>query len=91
LAEANRAYDADDDAKALSLYLPLALGGNHEAQFRVAQIYERNKGVNPNANEACNWWERATAHDDSTAAVNLGLCFESGKGRAQSFAQANQW
>ena len=91
LAEANRAYSASDDAKALALYLPLARSGNRDAQVRVARIYMRNKGVTPDDNEACNWWEQAAGSNDSTAAVNLGLCFESGKGRAQSNAQAAQW
>ena len=91
LAEANRAYSAEDDAKALAVYLPLARSGNREAQVRVARIYARNKGVTPNDNEACNWWEQAAGSNESTAAVNFGLCFESGKGRAQSHAQAAQW
>ncbi len=91
MAEADRAYSAGDDAKALALYTPLAQSGKLEAQYRVARIYTRNKGVTPNDQEACNWWERATGSNDSTAAVNLGLCFESGKGRAQSHAQAAHW
>lgn len=91
MMDANRAYSAGDDSKALALYLPLARSGNREAQIRVARIYTRNKGVVPNEHEACNWWEHVTGSNDPTAAVNLGLCFESGKGRAQSHAQAAQW
>jgi uncharacterized protein len=91
MEDGNRAYSAGDDAKALALYLPLARSGNGQAQIRIARIYTRNKGVTPNENEACNWWEQATSSNDSTAAVNLGLCFETGVGRAQSHAQSVQW
>ncbi len=91
MAEAGRAYSAGDDNRALALYLPVARSGDHVAQIRVARIYARNKGVTPNAKEACNWWEQASSGPDSTAAVNFGLCFESGNGRDQSYAQAVHW
>ena len=91
LAEAERAYSAQDDARALPLYLPLARAGNADAQFRVARIYTRNKGVAPNAVEACNWWEIAANGGEPIAATNYGLCYESGKGRGQSYPAAAQW
>lgn len=91
MAEADKAYSAQDDARALALYLPLARNGNRDAQYRVARIYSRNKGVAPNESEECNWWEAAARQGDSTAATNFGLCFESGKGRNQSYPLAAQW
>ena len=91
MAEAERAYRADDDARALPLYLPLARAGNADAQFRVARIYSRNKGVSPNPVEACNWWEAAANGGEPIAATNYGLCFETGKGRGQSYPAAAQW
>lgn len=91
LAEAEKAYAAQDDARALSLYLPLARSGNGEAQFYVARIYTREKGVAANATEACNWWEAAANQGEPVAATNFGLCHESGKGRPQSYPLAAQW
>lgn len=94
LAEGERAYNAGDDAKALAIFLPLAQNGNPSAQFRVARIYKRDKGVPVNEAQSCNWWEAAannSAQNAATAAVNLGLCFESGEGRVQSYPQATQW
>lgn len=88
---ANNAYRTGDDGKALPLYLPLARGGNREAQVRVAHIYSRNKGVAVNAAESCNWWEAAANQQDADAANNIGHCFESGKGRGQSHASAATW
>lgn len=91
LAEAERAYNAQDDAKALGLYLPLARNGNVDAQIRLARIHTRDKGVAPNPAEACNWWEAAATQSQALAATNFGLCFETGKGREQSYATAAQW
>ena len=94
LAEGERAYNAGDDAKALAVFLPLAQNGNPSAQFRVARIYKRDKGVPVNEAQSCNWWEalaNQSAPNAATAAVNFGLCFESGKGRAQSYPQAVLW
>jgi TPR repeat protein len=91
IAEADKAYSAQDDARALGLYLPLARSGNHHAQFRAARIYTRDRGVTPNEHEACNWWEASATGGDPTAATNFGLCLESGKGRSQSYALAAQW
>lgn len=91
LIDANKAYSAQDDAKALSLYLPLARNGNSEAQIRVARIYTRNKGVPANDSEACNWWEAAANQGEAIAATYLGICFENGKGRAKSLPLAAQW
>ncbi len=91
LADAERAYAAQDDARALPLLLPLARAGDADAQFRVARIYTRNKGVAPNAVEACNWWEAAANGGEPIAATNYGLCFESGNGRGQSYPAAALW
>ena len=91
MMEGDRAYRAQDDAKALSHHLPLARSGDREAQYRVAFIYSRDKGVPPNDNEACNWWEAAGNQGDTTSANNLGRCFESGKGRGKSYPLAAQW
>ncbi len=91
MAEAEKAYAAGDDARALPLYLPLARNGNRDAQFRVARIYTREKGVTANATEACNWWEAAAGQGEPVAATNFGLCHESGKGRPQSYPLAAQW
>lgn len=91
LNEAHNAYRQGDDAKALSLYLPLARNGNREAQSRAASIYARDKGVAVNAAESCNWWEAAANQNDANAANNIGRCFESGNGRAKSYPSAATW
>ena len=64
--------------------LPLARAGNADAQFRVARIYTRNKGVAPNAGEACNWWENCRQRWRADRRHQLRALFESGKGRGQS-------
>lgn len=88
LLEGERAYRADDDARALGLLLPLAKSGNLTAQQFVARIYSRGKGIPINYTESCNWWETAIAQNDARAASNYGICFETGKGRAKSDATA---
>lgn len=91
LAEAQRAYDAGQDARALELYLPLARAGDITAQSRLARIYTRNRGVPVNETESCDWWQAAAERGDATAQVNVGLCFETGKGRAQEHRVAAEW
>ena len=94
LTEGERAYNAGDDAKALAIFLPLAQGGNATAQFRVARIYTRGKGVPVNEAQSCHWWEalaNQNAPTAATAAVNLGRCFETAEGRTQSYPQAALW
>lgn len=90
-AEAASAYRSGDDARALSLFLPLARAGSREAQVRVAHIYSRNKGVAPNATESCNWWEAAAHQGDAVGANNIGRCYETGNGRGNSEATAATW
>lgn len=91
MAEAERAYDARQDARALELFLPLARAGNVTAQMRAARILGRNQGVPVNEAESCNWWEAAARQGEATAMTNIGLCFETGKGRAQDHAAAVTW
>jgi uncharacterized protein len=90
-AEAADAYRLGEDARALSLFLPLARGGSREAQVRVAHIYSRNKGVAPNPTESCNWWEAAAHQGDAVGANNIGRCYETGNGRGKSEANAATW
>lgn len=91
LAEAERAYNARQDARALELFLPQARAGNPLAQQRVARIYSRNQGVPVNETESCNWWEAAARQGEGPAMTNIGLCLETGKGRPQDHAAAAGW
>ena len=91
LAEAERAYSARQDARALELFLPLARAGNATAQQRVARLYTRNQGVPVNEIESCTWWEAAANQGEATAMTNFGLCLETGKGRPQDHAAAAGW
>lgn len=91
LAEAERAYNARQDARALELFLPLARAGNATAQQRVARLYTRNQGVPVNETESCTWWEAAAHQGEALAMTNLGLCLETGKGRPQDPAAAAGW
>ncbi len=91
--QADNAYAAGDDARALALYLPIAHVGDAAVQARVAYLYKRNRGVPVNDAESCNWYEKAATHNvqDGTSAVNLGICFENGSGRAKSMTEAVRW
>jgi uncharacterized protein len=91
LAEAERAFAAGQDARALELFRPLAQSGDVNAQMRLARIYTRNRGVPVNETESCNWWETSAERGEAVAMNNIGLCFETGKGRTQDFAKAFNW
>jgi uncharacterized protein len=92
-AQADSAYASGDDAGALALYLPIAQAGDAAIQARVAYLYKRNRGVPVNESESCNWYEKAATGNvqDGTSAVNLGICFENGSGRAKSMTDAVRW
>lgn len=93
-ADLNSGFNAlrsGDFGKALSIFQPLAIDGNAEAQYQVCGLYFTGLSVPKNAYEAKAWCEKAALQGHKEAAYNLGLMFFKGEGTAQNYIQAEYW
>src|SRR5262249_24139698 len=61
------AYNRADYATAMRLWLPLAEGGNADAQTMLGIIYEEGQGVSQDYTAALTWYHRAAdqGHPDA--------------------------
>lgn len=85
------AYDRADYATALRMWLPVAEGGDPEAQTYVGEIYEKGLGIRPDYRAAGLWYRRAANQGFSRAQINLGNLFEKGLGVPRDKAAALNW
>ena len=61
------AYDQQQYATALKLWLPLAEQGNAAAQFNVAVLYEKGLGTASDVVEAARWYLKAAEQGSDSA------------------------
>lgn len=66
---APRHGDVADDLK------PLAIQGNHQAQYRLANLYRDGQGVPRDETAAVNWYQRAAEGGVWAAAFELGMLY----------------
>jgi len=85
------AYELQDYATALKLWLPLAEQGHRSAQFNVGIIYEKGLGVPQDAAQAARWYLRAAEKGDVQAQYNIGVFYETGAGLPKDLAEARKW
>lgn len=67
------AWSQGDYARALSIWRPLADGGDADAQFNIAQAYKFGHGVPQDMNAAIDYYRRAAAQGHAQAEDNAGL------------------
>lgn len=67
------AWEAGDYARAIREWRPLAVAGDADAQFNLAQAYKLGRGVPQNIEESANWFRRAADQGHIQAEDNLGL------------------
>lgn len=73
------AWQADDAAKAVAIWRPLAEKGDADAQFNLGQAYKLGRGVKLDLAQAQYHFERAARQGHSEAQTNLGmLLFQNG-------------
>jgi len=82
------AYDGGDYAMAFDEWLPLAQGGDAEAQIAVADLYTQGYGVPRNPAKAVHWYKRAALRGAVVAQINLGDMYARGLGVAQDLVKA---
>jgi ATP-dependent protease ClpP protease subunit len=85
------AYEKQEFATALALWLPLAQQGHRAAQFDVAVLYEKGLGVAQDPAEAARWYLKAAQQGDTEAQFDVGVLYETGKGVAKDVEEARKW
>lgn len=67
------AWEAGDFAQAVAEWRPLAVAGDPDAQFNLAQAYKLGRGVPQDLNIAEDWYRKAAQKGHVQAEDNLGL------------------
>lgn len=79
------------DAAYFNRILPLAEGGNAQAQIALAEAYFYGRGTPTNRNEAVRWYRLAADRGEPDAQASLGLCAFRGWGCQKDLAAAVRW
>jgi cell division septation protein DedD len=66
-------WEAGQAQQAVSIWRPLALAGDPDAQFNLGQAYKLGRGVPADLNQAEAWYRRAAKQGHLQAEDNLGL------------------
>ncbi len=86
------AYERGDYAAALVELRPLADGGNAEAQYLLATLYDQALGVARDSGRAIAWYRKAALQRWSAAQYMLGLIYAVGQADVpQDYVQAHLW
>jgi hypothetical protein len=85
------ALDRADYGTALKVWMSAAQGGDPDAQYYVAVLYEKGAEGHPNFSQAASWYEKAAERGISRAAVNLGRLYEQGLGVEKNDDTARAW
>jgi TPR repeat protein len=80
LARGLRAYETGDYAAARAELLPLAEGGDSEAQLAAGVMYSKGLGVPQDYFEAANWFGKLAKKRDPRGEYSLGLLYRQGLG-----------
>lgn len=76
-----------DEAKYDELIQKAAEAGHAESQNIYGDVFYRNEDYAT----AVQWYQKAAAQGHAKGAANLGFCYETGKGLAQSYTEALKW
>lgn len=85
------AYNRGDFETTLREIRPLADEGDSNAQFQLAMLYYRGRGVAQDYAKSRLWWEKAAVQGHRVAQYNLGILYHEGRGVPQDYDQARQW
>lgn len=80
-----------DFALALSEWTALAEKGDGAAQYNLAMLYDKGRGVTQDFKQAEHWYRKAAEQNFIWAQYALGNLYERGEGVAQDYAQAADW
>ena len=91
LADARAALDAQDLARAATLFTTLAERGDAEAQAHIGYMSYRGEGVSADKAKAVAWYRKAASQGNRDAQYNLAVAYAVGEGVAQNDAEALLW
>ena len=91
LAEAHRAQEAGEYAKAATLYLPLAKNGDATAQFHMGELYASGRVIQQDLQQTVQWYLAAAEQGHAQAQANLGELYAKGRGLPQNYKKAMYW
>jgi TPR repeat protein len=85
------AYDHQDYATALKLWLPRAAHGEVPALLAVGDMYSKGTGVKRNYTMALKWLRKAAEKGSADAQDSVGWMYETGHGAAQDIVVGRSW
>ena len=86
-----RALDKGNYAAALAEFLPLARKGNASAQYYLAWMSHRGKGLPENYSMALAWARKAAAQGNADAEWLIGVLYSQGQGVPRDDVEAARW
>mgnify|MGYP001201476144 FL=1 len=89
--KANAAYKRGDFATVLENLVPLAEGGDANAQYNVGVMYAQGNGVGRDDFLAMHWFRKAALQERVGAQLNLGIVYSRGGAVPQNDAEAAVW
>ena len=85
------AFESENYAQAIELFMPLAEAGNDDAQFYLGAMYQSGLGIEASDETAFYWFERSAENGDDEAQYSLGLMYANGEGVKSSSKKARKW
>lgn len=91
LRRGQSAFNQQDYARALQVWLPLAEQGVVEAQYGLGFMYESGWGVRRDYAKAFEWYEHAANLGHAKSQYNLGLLYLNGFGVEKDASKGHYW
>lgn len=91
LEEGQDALRRGDYAAAMARLLPLASGGDAQAQYELGRMYEGGQGVAKDFGKAADWYRKSGTAGDHRAQLLLALMYARGEGVSQDDKQGQDW
>jgi TPR repeat protein len=89
--EAEALLAAGDNAAAFTRFEQLAIDGNRNAQYRLAQLYASGIGTAQDPAQAASWYRRAADNGLGDAQFALGVLYSTGTGLERDDGLAVDW
>ena len=85
------AYEKGDYGTALQIFIPVAEKGDSIAQFHLAKMYRKGKGVSKDYKAAVKWFNLSAAQGNAVAQYHLGVAYSFGLGVVPDYEIALKW
>lgn len=86
-----KALKRNDPAGARQLYEQAAVLGDADAMYRLGDLYQNGKGVEPDVSVALRWYTEAAQRGSAEAIASIGWMLQEGKGVTRNEPAAREW